>query len=205
MIGGKLRLGGCLIPGGVRIRVGSATQADVNRAGILAVSRMLHEKPNLNRAILDGRVWKRRTAEVMVHASLKAERIRSMIFDCHDKSNQWLMRRMRRATRALLQTERHEILPGVKTAVVGVEMMRAWMGKFIVSSAGAMVSLAPKVPQGWAALVPNGVPLAVTVCEVADGWCWLTATIDHRAIDGGGAGDIYQYLRGEVPKILEGG
>jgi hypothetical protein len=197
--------GPALIPGGACVQVGRSTQLDVNRAAILAISQMLHRHPQWNRAILDGRVWARRTAEVMVHAGLRTERIRGMIFDCHDKDAKWLNRRMARALRAILKSETHELLPGVTAADVGVAMMRRWMGRFIASPAGAMVSLAPKVPQGWAALVPNGVPLAFTVCRVEDGLCWVTATIDHRALDGAAAGGIYQYLEAEIPRILEEG
>jgi hypothetical protein len=197
-----------LIPGGVPVITGSATQAEVNRATILAVSRMLHEHPEWNRAILDGRLWQRRTPEVMVHAGLKTERIRGMIFACHDRDMSWLKHRMTRAIRAILTTERHELLPGVTAAQIGVAMMRRWMGRFIASPAGAMISLAPKVPQGWAALVPNGVPLAFTVCEVGGvdaRRTWITATVDHRAIDGDAAGKMYQFLRREVPRILANG
>jgi len=194
-----------LIPGAVKVPVGAHSQAEVNRAATLAISQMLARNPGLNRAVLDGRVWQRRTAEVMVHVSLRGERIRSTIMDCSEKDVQWLQKRLRRALRSMVRAERHEFVEGVTAANVGVQMLRAWMGKFIASPAGAMVSFAPRVPQGWAALVPNGIPLAFTVCEVRDGECWITATIDHRALDGESAGLIYADLEGAIPRILEEG
>jgi hypothetical protein len=40
---------------------------------------------------------------------------------------------------------------------------------------------------------------------VRDGQCWITATIDHRALDGDAAGQIYEFMEARIPRILEEG
>ena len=60
---------------------------------------------------------------------------------------------------------------------------------------------------GQAALVPgNGVPLAITAGKIDEwGKMWITANIDHRAIDGDkpGAGLIHTFLQERIPKLIE--
>jgi hypothetical protein len=193
------------IPGAAQVECGDVEHPRLARAVVRAVSNMLDQNPRMNRAILMGSVYQRTTAEVMYHVSLgKGRGLRTVVVNPQGRDDAWLVKRMRRALRHLLLAEKHELVDGVLARDVASWMLTRWAGRFLTSHAGAMVSTLPKLEQGWPALAPNGVPLAIGVCRIQNGRAWLTSAADHRAFDGDedGVGDMFEFLAAEVPRIM---
>lgn len=187
------------IPGDLWLEVGDASQRQVDMVSIQVISEMLLHLPECNRAILQGRVWRRLTGHVMVHLMPAPEQVRSVIVDasrCEDLRS-WLSR----AIKSMVRAERHEFRPFAD------QLLQAWAKTgFIASPAGAMISCAGStgVYKGKAALLArvNGVPLAFTIGRVENGKVWITADVDHRAIDGPQMGKCYRYLEQRIPERL---
>lgn len=184
------------IPGAVELEVGAASHDEVYRAVCIASSQALAYH-KLNRCVLQGKVYQRWDQKVMVHLRTR-QGLRSTVMTPYDKDTAWVAKHIRRALKSALKIEKHEF------QTVGKQLFEAWLrAGFIVSPAGMMISSAPRVPLGWAELVPgNGISLAATVCKVRNGRCWVTLRPDHRAIDGEEAGYFYEYLEKHVPQIL---
>jgi hypothetical protein len=189
---------GTAIPGAVEVETGNADPRDVYLATIRAISSMLAEHPEWNRAVLEGKAYQRHTGHVM--AVIKPPSV--LVFDASSWDTPTLGAAIRRGMRGIVRANNHELVDGVTAGDLGRELLLRWAGKFITSTAGAMVSYAPNVPLGWSALAPNGVPLAFTLCRVANGRAWITLTADHRAVDGIATGNIYAHLEEEVPRVI---
>lgn len=182
------------IPGWVEVDVGDKPHDFVFRATMRVVSAML-ERDELNKCVLHGKPYQRTDQRVMIHLKTR-EGLRSPVFDAAGMTDEKLKLKIRRALRAAVKAEAHE--PQITLA--GRQLLYAWLKVgFITSPAGAMVSSAPKVPAGYAALVPtNGVSLAVSVNRVKDSKCIITLTPDHRVYSGDDAGEMYEYIEREV-------
>lgn len=188
---------GTAIPGGFYAEVGTATFDEVYRATIRATSSMLMEHPELNRAVLDQRVWQRRDPYVMVHYEVRHD-LRSMTMNPENRSDEWVKKKLSRGLKAAVKFSKSDM------GAVATDLMCQWAKYgFLGSSAGAMLSGSPKTPMGWGALVPaNGIPLVICVNKVMDKKSFIGVTPDHRALDGSHAGTIGDYLSVEITRLL---
>lgn len=181
---------------------GPILQQKVNLAAMMAISRMLtFHAERLNRARLDGRVFQRFSPEILVHAEVEVDELRSVLVSPARVAPDRWRRTWLRALRGLTKLEAHWLRP------LASQLLRAWGASgFINSPAGAMVSLVGSagVPRGYAPLFPaNGIPLAFTVGRARGGRCVIGMTADHRVVDGVACGLAYDYLEKEVPRCLE--
>lgn len=188
------------IPGAVKIQVGEASKKEVDRAVIRAVSQMLVEEDDLNRALLQDRLYQRDDGRVLLNMEIASEEIVSISIDASALSDKQLKRKVYRGMKSALASRRRNS----ELRKIGEELSLLWCEVgFIASPAGAMISCPTGVEQGWSALFePNGIPLAFNVCDVIDGEFWLCVRIDHRVFDGSHASRIYQFMKRRVPELL---
>lgn len=169
------------------------------RTVIRALSRLLRERPALNRAVLDGRVWQRSSAEIMVHAEVGPDQIEPLVVDASSLSDAQTASALLGQLRQVLRAIRHPLYP------VGAELTRAWVDAgFIASPAGAMVSDATRsgITHPLPALIPaNGVPLAVAIGAPRGPQVALGIRADHRAGDSSLYGEVHEWMRSEVPRL----
>lgn len=172
--------------------------SDVYRAAIRATSKMLEHCSETNRAVLNGRVYKRRDSYVMIHFEVRND-LRSMVMDCAKRDDEWVERKMKRGLKSAIKFSKSLM------GKISTKLLVEWAKKgFLGSPAGAMISGCPEAPMGWGALVPsNGIPLVVCVNKVMDGKCFIGITPDHRAFDGSGCSTIFTYLTAEMNQLLE--
>jgi len=192
---------GCAIPGWVRVRVGDASRDRIGLATIRCASKMLRDVPRLNVARLRGRLYQRRTAEVMVTVSTGAEAVSSYTIDAAELDDDDLKAKIHHRMRDLVKARRHRL------NWVSFELLAEWAREgFIASAAGCVVSAVGGVgiSSGFSALVPgNGIPLAICVGEAEDGWVTLALTPDHRAFDATHGGMAYGYLKKSIEGELQ--
>lgn len=171
----------------------------VQRAALRAVSQLLVEHPDLNRTVLDGRVWGRLTPEVMFHVECEPDEIRPLVLDPSRVDDRAVAAILRGEIRKLARLRKHRLAP------VGDELLRAWCeAGFIASPAGAMVSsVGPAgVECGLPTLIPgNGVPIAVAVGHLDRGHVVLGISLDHRALDASHGGRIHTFLKERVQEL----
>lgn len=190
------------IPGDMQVPVGAASQRLVDLACVKAISECLRAVPEVNRALLQGRCWRRVDTHVMLHLMPAPEQVRSVVLDAARLSLPTLRRRLSQATKAIVRAERSELKP------FSDELLQLWAKPgFIGSPAGAMISCVGSsgVYKGKAALLAdvNGIPLAFTVGRVENGYVWITADVDHRAIDGPQMGHCYRFLEKRIVELLD--
>jgi hypothetical protein len=179
------------------MRTKDAGFQSVYEAAIIATSRMLKEEPELNRAVLDGRVWQRSDSLVMVHFEIRTG-LMSMVMDAARRDPECVRRKLRRGLKTAVKFSKTEMAP-YSTQLL-IEWARAG---FIGSPAGAMVSGCPGIEYGWGALVPcNGIPLVVCVNQPIDGRVFIGVSPDHRAFDGKQVPYIHGFLYEHIREIL---
>jgi len=188
---------GTPINGGFRVSVGDTKFSDVYEATIMATSRLLKQHNDSNRAVLDGRVWKRSDSLVMVHFELR-NGLMSMVMDPAKRDQQWVHRKLRKGLKTAVKFSRTKMAP------YSAKLLMEWAkAGFIGSPAGAMISGCPGAEEGYGALVPcNGIPMVICVNEPTDGKVFIGVTLDHRALDGNAAKGIYMFLQNEIKEIL---
>jgi hypothetical protein len=188
---------GTPINGGFYMPVNTSCFEKVYEAAILATSQLLHDVPALNQAYLDGRVWQRADSLVMVHFEVRKGLV-SMVMDAQKRDVDWVHKKLRKGFRTAVQFSKTEM------SKYSTHLMIEWAKTgFLGSPAGAMVSGAPGIEQGWGALVPcNGIPLVICVNQPIDGKVYIGVTPDHRVFDGKVAGVIHKYLRGSIMETL---
>jgi hypothetical protein len=184
---------GEIIPGGFWIDVPKATCFnDMYKATIMGVSYMLDNFAYTNKAVLDGRVWQRSGAEVMIFHETRSD-LKPQVINPAGRDKVWLERKIFKGMKTAVKSSKSEM--NDYTTQLLVEWARAG---FIGSPAGAMVSGCNGADQGWAALAPaNGIPLAVCVNAIhgtIHDKCYLGVTLDHRAFNGKIASLIYSHL-----------
>lgn len=189
------------IPGDMRVYVGDADQKQVDLSCIKAISECLREVPEVNRALLQGRCWRRSDSHVMLHLMPAPEQVRSVVVDAARFSLPRLREWLSRAIKSMVRAERSELKP------FSDELLQAWARTgFIGSPSGAMISCAGSsgVYKGKASLLTeaNGIPLAFTVGRVEDRHVWITADVDHRAVDGPQMGRCYRFLEKRIVELL---
>jgi len=191
---------GCPIDGWVEVRVPDDPPR-VERAVLRALCRLLASEPGLNRALLDGRVWRRRTPEVMLHVELRPDEVYPVTLDASELDDEATATAIRGKIKDLIRQRRHRL------SSVADGLLLAWVRcGFVASPAGAMLSAVGSkgIECGLPALVPaNGVPLAVAIGEVRGGRATLGITMDHRAFDASHGGNVHRYLREEVEALCE--
>ena len=190
---------GTPIHGGFELEVPEGLEYfDVYKTAIRATSRMLAYYPEMNRAVLNGKVYQRRDSYVMTHFEVRDD-LRSMVMDCATRDDVWVEKKMRRGLRSAVKFSKSMM------GKISTKLMVEWAKKgFLGSPAGAMISGCPSAPMGWGALVPaNGIPLVVCVNKVVNGKCFIGITPDHRAFDGGGVSVLFDYLPLEMSRLLE--
>jgi hypothetical protein len=189
------------IPGSIEVPVGAAPQSHVNVAVACATSSLFEAYPEQNVALLRGRLYRRRSAEVMAHIELPladARSVRSLVLAPRELATETRARAaLHRARRAMLRAERHPWRP------LASQLLESWLRVGLLASpAAAMISWSGI--DGWAALVPgNGIPLAVQVGRVHEGRVRIFCTIDHRCWDGSHARRAYDHLEREVARRCE--
>jgi len=170
------------------------------RGVIRAVSTALRDDPQLNRAVLGGRVWRRQTSEVMVHAELGEDEIEPLVVDAAGLSDAALAAELRSQMRTALKSLRHPLAPA------GAAITRAWVESgFLASPAGAMISDCTRTALDAptpALVLSNGVPLAVGIGRPRGGTATCIVVADHRAGDASLWGRMHAWLRDLVPKLL---
>jgi len=188
---------GTPINGGFYMEVGEADFSEVYEAALIATSRMLHDFPDMNRSFLDGRVWQRADSLVMLHFEIRTG-IVSMVMDAHKRDMPWVHKKLRKGLRTAVKFSKTEMTK------YSTQLMIEWAGAgFLGSPAGAMVSGAPGIEQGWGALVPcNGIPLVICVNEPIDGRVYIGVTPDHRVFDGNVAKTVHGILRYHIEGLL---
>jgi hypothetical protein len=194
--------------GVVEIGVGDATEKQVRAATIKAVSQMLAEKPELNLAVLDQRVWQRRSPEVMLNISIRGE-IRSIVFSASKKTLKEIDSHLFRAMRRLVEIEGHPL------RFMTNQLLELWSEYYnesgtgyIASVAGAMLTFIPAVggidAYGWSRLcLFNGIPLSLNVANANKGSIKICTTPSHLAFDGQTIANGYAFLQERIPKLLE--
>lgn len=193
---------GAEMDGTCRIPVGDARQHTVDAAVVKAISDLFARRPLLNRAMLQGKLWQRTTAHVMVHLEPRREQIRSVILDASKLPLEKVVRRLGRAVRAAVRAEKHELRGFVAPT------LHEW-GRtgFISSPAAAMISLVGSkggIVEGHAPILTdvNGVGISFTAGKVEDGVLVLGAIADHRVWDGEQMSQAWKFLRSRIPEIL---
>lgn len=194
--------------GVVEIKVGDASEKQVRTATIRAVSQMLAENPELNLAILDGRVWQRRSPEVMLNVAIRGE-IRSAVFSAAKKTPKEIDSYLFRAMRKLVKIESHPL------RFMTNQLLELWAEYYnetgtgyIASVAGAMLTFIPAVggieAYGWSRLcLFNGIPLSLNVANSGRGTIKICTTPSHLAFDGQTIANGYAFLQERIPKLLE--
>ena len=192
--------GSCQIPGWMYVYVGDASQLRANEAAVMAASRMLKEIPRLNVARLWGRIYQRHDPDVMIHVQVGPESLRSYTLNASSLTSKQLRILTVRHVRRLVEAEAHPL------GHVNFQVLAEWMREgFIASPAGCMMSLVGTtgVLTGFAALTPqNGIPLAICVGEIEDGFLPVALTPDHRVFDATHVGAAYSYLGGAITELV---
>jgi hypothetical protein len=199
---------GAETPGEVEVEVGDASDKRVKAAALKTVCQMLKAIPSLNLAILDNRVWQRRSPEIMLNVVIERE-VRSMVFSAASLTLKEINSFMFRGLRRLMEIENHPL------RFMTNQLLECWAEYFweskgtgyIASPAGAMVTFVPNsrkmVARGSAALVPfNGIPLVINVSFVGPEKVCFSCTPNHVAIDGDTIGAGYEFMHDRLQKIL---
>jgi len=191
---------GLKIDGLCEVEIGQADPARLPRAVIRTTSRLLAERPHLNRAYLGGRVWQRESAEMVVYAELAPDEIEPLVLDASRLSDEETAAALRTGLRAALRTRRHPL------AGVGQALVRAWIeAGFLASSGGATISdcSGTGITAPLPALIPgHGVPLALAIGTPRGGTVTIGISMDHRAFDASHGGEVHQWMRERVPRLL---
>lgn len=186
------------IPGAIQVYVEGAPQDVAQRAAVRVISRLFEDLPHLNRALLDGKVWRRHDPTILHNIKLEGRFPRSLSYSpANWGTDAEHKKQMKRMLRRLLQVEKHELRP------LGEKLMCAWneVG-FIASPAAAMISTT-NTSLGWSCLYPpNGIPLAFNIGRLESGSMNIGVSVSHRVFDGSDAEEIYDYLEKEVPAEL---
>ena len=200
-------VGGDLL-GVVEIEVGDHTEKQVRLATIKATSQMLAEIPELNVAILDKRVWQRKTAEIMLNVSIRGE-IRSSVFSAANRTLKEIDRHLFRTLRKLVEIEKHPLRSMTN------QLLELWAEHYndtgtgyIASVAGAMITFIPAVggidAYGWSRLcLFNGIPLSLNVANAGKGTIKICTTPSHLAFDGQTIATGYAFLQERIPETLK--
>lgn len=169
----------------------------VTRCTIRATGEMLEEKPELNRAVLDGRVWQRSTPNVMYNFEVRGK-VRSTIIDPTQLDDERIYGAICRATRSALFLENHP------QRHISEQLLTEWSKRgFIASPAGAMVSGANVYCGFSQRFIPNGIPLVLQVNKVNEGRVNISYRLDHRCFDGTHSESIETFLTERITKLLK--
>lgn len=185
----------------VEIPVEGYSQKWVDLAVVKALSEALVRFPNLNRALLQGKIWQRSSGHVMLHLEPKREQIRSIIISAERFSLQRLRERLSNATKAIIRAEKHELNNFTD------DLLKKWSKTgFIASPAGIMISLvgSKNLLKGHAALLTdvNGIGMCVVVGRIEDNKVRLKLDTDHRMFDAEQEGILFTYVERRVPELL---
>jgi hypothetical protein len=189
--------------GTCRVEVGDVFQPLVDCAVIKAISECVVKFPTINRAYLQGRLWRRTTGHVMVHLEPAREQIRSIIVDASGMSFDKLGDHLRRAIRSMVKAEKHELSFFVD------KLLEKWIPVgFITSPAAVMISCVGSkggIVEGSAPLLTNinGIGLSIVVGKVVNGIVVLESEGDHRMYDAQQMSLLWEYVSKRVPELLE--
>jgi len=187
------------IPGFVDIYTGNVELQLLRRAFIITTCNML-KNPELNKSILQGRIYQRFSSEVMIYADYK-KLVWPIILDASDNTLESLNFKMKRRLRALIESQKSPLRS------IGLQIYKEWIRHGMISSpAGAALSAVGEqgVPAGHSALVPfNGVPITITTGVIQNGWVRVGCNFDHRVFDAYHAGLVYQFLKEGVQELCE--
>lgn len=151
------------------------------------LSQMFKDLPHLNRAVLDGRCWKRLSPELMLNIRTE-EFTQSVVFDASELSVRDVKRHVVKARRRFKDCMDNELFGP------GRQILGSWLESgFITSSASCMVSIYNAPAIGWSKLVNNGIPATFTISPKGIG-----TGLDHRAYEGEHSAEIVNYLMKEL-------
>lgn len=185
----------------VVIPVEGHSQKWVDICIVKAASEALVRFPNLNRALLQGKLWQRTHGHVMLHLEPAREQIRSIIIDAQRFDLKTLRNKLAKATKATIRAERHELSSFTD------DLLKKWSKTgFIASPAGIMISLvgSKNLLAGHAALLTdvNGIGMCIVVGRVQDGKVCIKLDTDHRMFDAEQEGILCTYLEDRIPELL---
>jgi len=191
---------GGLIPGRIQLKTYGKLAPKYTTSFLMrSISRLMIERPDLNRAFLQGRVWFRETPHVMVTTRIAEDKVSSFVIDSSKGSLQELNEKIFKATKNAIRAEKHEL------SFLAASLMDGWAESGVItSSACATISDVGSlgIPEGMSALVEfNGIPITVTAGKWVEGEIPVWINADHRCFDGSHIGVIYKYLQKEMDEL----
>jgi len=180
------------IPGGVHINY----EFDENNCDVdflnLSVQQLccefLYRFPQYNKAILQDKIYKRDSPEILFNMYIKNHVVSPIIdFSTWLPSN--YKGKLNSVLRGVLKANKSEYKSYAEASFI------EWCKTgFIVSSAGMMLSC-PNTTFGQAPLVKgNGIPLSALIHRPKHGKVWFCGNADHRVFDGQCLADLYEFM-----------